>query len=42
MKYILDAISQKVHPSLLAQIGVIDQYYKDKKELFIFIKANMQ
>ena len=37
MQYIIDAISQKVHPSLLAQIDVIEQYYKHKKESFIFI-----
>ena len=35
MKYICDAISQKVNSSLLAHIGIIEQYYRHKKELII-------
>ena len=39
MKYICDAISQKVHSSLLAHIAIIEQneYYRHQKELIIFI-----
>ena len=37
MKYICDAISQKVRSSLLAQIAIIAQYYRHQKELIIFI-----
>ena len=37
MKYICDAISQKVHPSLLAHIAIIEQYHRHQKELIIFI-----
>ena len=37
MKYICDAISQKVHSSLLAHITIIEQFYKHQQELIIFI-----
>ena len=37
MKYICDAISQKVHSSLLAHIAIIEQCYRHQKELIIFI-----
>ena len=35
MKYICDAISQKVNSSLLAHIAIIEQYYRHQKELII-------
>ena len=35
MKYINDAISQKVHSSLLAHIDIIEKYYRHQKEFII-------
>ena len=37
MEYICDAISQKVHSSLLVYIAIIEQYYRQQKEWIIFI-----
>ena len=37
IKYICNAISQKVDSSLLAQIAIIEQFYRHEKELINFM-----